>query len=325
MQPLPPSPPELSVTTPVSQAMDTVKRVLFQPFEAGKWLVIGFCAWLACLGEQSFNTGYHFGPIDSGRGGGNLRHELDRIKQYMIENLYWIGPLVAALVLAGLVLWVLFTWLSSRGKFMFLHCVALNTAEVSVPWRKFGRESNSLWVFRLVLGLLGALLTLPLVAVMLVAIFRMAMAGAASAGGIALAAGALLTLILVAVVFALIGKLTTDFVVPLMFLHRTKCLAGWRELRALFSGRIGDLILYVLFQIVLSLAIGLLVLMVVLVTCCLAGCLMALPYLGTVLLLPVLMFQRAYSLHYLAQFGRDFDVFTPAAEAGPGNSGPTRG
>ena len=57
--------------------------------------------------------------------------------------------------------------------------------------------------------------------------------------------------------------------------------------------------------------------MVVLVTCCCAGCLMALPYLGTVLLLPVLVFKRSYSLYFLAQFGPEYDVFPPPPPAPP--------
>jgi len=61
------------------------------------------------------------------------------------------------------------------------------------------------------------------------------------------------------------------------------------------------------------------VLIVVLMTCCIAGCFMAIPYLGTVLLLPVLIFYRAYSLHFLAQFGPEYDVFPPdAASPTPG-------
>jgi len=63
---------------------------------------------------------------------------------------------------------------------------------------------------------------------------------------------------------------------------------------------------------------GMLVVIVVLVTCCIAGCFLAIPYVGTVLLLPVLVFQRAYSLHFLAQFGPAYDVFPPAAAAGGG-------
>ena len=35
------------------------------------------------------------------------------------------------------------------------------------------------------------------------------------------------------------------------------------------------------------------------------------------LLLPVLVFNRAYALHYLAQFGPNYDVFTPPSAPAP--------
>ena len=54
MNPIQPvNPPlEISVTAPVSAALERVKQVLFRPFDLGKWFVIGFCAWLALLGQQ---------------------------------------------------------------------------------------------------------------------------------------------------------------------------------------------------------------------------------------------------------------------------------
>ncbi len=48
-----------------------------------------------------------------------------------------------------LALWVLVVWLSSRGRFKFLHCVALNRAEVQVPG-DLGLTANSLFWFRIV-------------------------------------------------------------------------------------------------------------------------------------------------------------------------------
>ncbi|HLX94273.1 MAG TPA: hypothetical protein VKU37_00855 [Verrucomicrobiae bacterium] len=45
-------PREISVAEPVSPALEQVKRVLFRPFDLGKWFTIGFCAWLAQLGES---------------------------------------------------------------------------------------------------------------------------------------------------------------------------------------------------------------------------------------------------------------------------------
>jgi hypothetical protein len=44
---------------------------------------------------------------------------------------------------------------------------------------------------------------------------------------------------------------------------------------------------------------------------------MAIPYIGTVLLLPVLVFKRSYPLYFLRQFGPGYDVFPPAPSAPP--------
>ena len=233
-----------------------------------------------------------------------------------MNNLDWIVPLAAAVVVIGLGFWLLFLWLNSRGKFMFLHCVALDQAEVSKPWSQFAHEGNSLFLFRLGLGLIGWVLTLPLVVMIAVMIFKMVQRGEPDAVGILGATGLGLVLIAVAVVFAIIHKLTTDFVVPIMFLRRSRCLTAWKELWTLLSARAGQFILYFLFSIVLSMAIGMMVVMIMIATCC-CCCLMLLPYVGTVLLLPVLMFKRCYSLYFLAQFGREYDVFPPAAPPAP--------
>jgi hypothetical protein len=307
---------EINVVEPVSPALERVKRVLFQPFDLGKWFVIGFCAWLACLGEGG-GSGFQVpGGGRHGGGGENFRHAFEHAKDYVLSNLDWIVPLVAAVAVIGLGLWVLVLWLNSRGKFMFLHCVALDQAEVSRPWCQFAHEGNSLFLFRLGLGLIGWVLTLPLAVVIAVIIFRMVQRGEPDVGGILGAAGLGLVLIAVAVVFAIIHKLTTDFVVPIMFLRRSRCLTAWKELWTLLSSHAGQFILYFLFSIVLAMAIGMMVVMVMIVTCCFC-CMMLLPYVGTVALLPVLMFKRCYSLCFLAQFGREYDVFPPAAPPAP--------
>jgi len=70
--------------------------------------------------------------------------------------------------------------------------------------------------------------------------------------------------------------------------------------------------LYILFSIVLAIVVGMLVLLFMLVTCCFC-CLLLVPYLGAVILLPVLIFKRAYPLYYFAQYGPQYDVFPPPA------------
>jgi len=313
IQPVTARPREINVVEPVSPALERVKRVLFQPFDLGKWFVIGFCAWLACLGEGG-GGGFNFQvPVGGGNhGGAEFRHDFEQAKNFVLGNLEWIIPLAAFVVVIGLGLGLLILWLNSRGKFMFLHCVALDRAEVSKPWSQFAHQGNSLFRFRFGLGLIGWVFTMPLVALIIVLIFRMVQRGEPDAGGILGAVGLGLVLIGLAIVFAIIHKLTMDFAVPIMFLRRNRCLQAWRELWTLLSSNAGQFILYFLFSIVLAMAINLMVMVVMIATCCFC-CLMLLPYVGTVLLLPVLMFKRCYSLYFLAQFGREYDVFPPTA------------
>lgn len=314
IQPITTRPKEISVAEPISPALERVKTMLFKPFDLGKWFVIGFCAWLAYLGEGGGTVNFHYNMNfgnHSHENAADFRHGLEQAWSYVLNHLYWIIPVAALVLLLCLALGVLFLWLNCRGKFMFLHCVALDKAEVVEPWNKFEREGNSLFWFRLVLGLIGAVLTLPLLVTIAVLILRMILRGEPDMGGIVTAAGLALAFFAVAIVFAIIKKFTTDFVVPIMFLRGGKCWAAWKEFYGLLSANPGQFTLYILFQIVLSMAIGVLVLLAILLTCCIAGCLMMLPYLGTVVLLPVLVFKRAYPLYYLAQFGPQYDAFPP--------------
>ncbi len=304
---------EMSVTRPVSQAMDHARMILFRPFDLGKWFVIGFGAWLATLGEGGgFPGGFHFGG-PRGHGAHNIRAGLEQARDYVLQNLAWIVPLVSCIILVSFAIWLVVLWLSSRGRFMFLHCVALNTAEVQVPWTKFAAEANSLFLFRLVISLLGLLVVLPLVGGFLAVVLGMALSETVNPVGILLTVGLVLVMTVAGIVLWVIGRLLDDFVVPLQFLRRSGCLDAWRELRRMYQGTLSNLALYLLFRIVLAIVIAIVVIAVVLATCCLAGCLMALPYLGTVFLLPVLVFERAYPLFYLQQFGPDYDLFPPPA------------
>ncbi len=320
MQPISPQSREISVANPISPALERVKAMLFQPFDLGRWFVIGFCAWLAFLGESGGGgLNFHF-PGGGGGHGKGLREGFEQARSFVLDNLYWIVPVAIGVLITAIVWGLVVTWLSSRGKFMFLHCVARNTAEVAQPWTKYSRVGNSLFCFRVVLGLIGLMVCAPVVALAVVLLVGMCSSHNWNGPGILGLIGLGLGLILIAVVFAIIRKLTMDFVVPIMFLRGKKCLDAWREFRELAVPNFGHFLLYLLFQIVLSMVIGMLVLAFVVVTCCFC-CLLLLPYIGTVVMLPVLVFERAYPLYYLAQYGPAYDVFavyeppTPPASA----------
>jgi len=304
----------ISVTEPINLALARVRRILFAPFDLGKWFVIGFCAWLAGLGERGVRGNY---SSNSGSNNHNvdIHRQLEDARDFIRDNLYWLLPVVIAAVTIGIGLWLLFLWLNSRGKFMFLYCVALDRAEVREPWNRFGAAANSLFWFRFVVGLIGMAIVLPLVVLIILSALPMALHDAWNFAGIMAIIALVMCMGLIGVFLFLVRKLTIDFVVPIMFLRQNRCLDAWREFWQLLRTHSGDFVLYLLFQIVIAIVIGVMVVAIVLVTCCIAGCLLVIPYIGTVVFLPFPVFCRSYSLYYLAQFGPAYNVFlaTPPA------------
>ncbi|HUB86322.1 MAG TPA: hypothetical protein VMB22_00405 [Verrucomicrobiae bacterium] len=308
---------EISVVEPVSPALEHVKQMLFKPFDLGKWFVIGFCAWLAQLGESGNSFRGNYSNNNTSGSGASFRQGFDQARDYLAANLYWIIPVAALLIIFCLALGILILWLNCRGKFMFLHCVALNQAEVVAPWKKFASEANRLFWFRLILSLAGMVLTLPLLIIIAVLIVGMVQRGEPDAASIMLAIALAILFLLLAVVFALVQQFTFDFVVPILFLRGGKVTAAWKEFWGLLCARPGLFTLYILFKIVIGMAIGIIVILAILVTCCIAACFLIIPYIGTVLLLPVFVFQRSYSLYFLRQFGPAYDVFPPVVPPAP--------
>jgi hypothetical protein len=60
---------------------------------------------------------------------------------------------------------------------------------------------------------------------------------------------------------------------------------------------------------------GTCILILIPLTCCLLGCALAVPYLGTVALLPMLVFFRLYTVYYLEQFGPEYRIKTDSGFA----------
>jgi len=309
----PEQPNRVSVIDPISPAIERVKAMLFKPFDLGKWFTIGFCAWLAYLGGGG-----------GGGGGGphwNAPHEqrtkiaegVNSAKEYLLDNLCWIIPLIAIVAVVIIGIGLLIAWLNSRGRFMFLHCVATNKSEVKVPWHKFRKHGNSLFLFRMVLCIIGlAIVAVPILGIVLLIITMVTktVPMIASIPGIIIF-GLIIFALLIAL--SLVRKFTFDFVVPIMFLQTASCVAGWREFLAILSVNKAGFALYILFQIVIAIAIGTIVFIGFCIGCCFccASLLLFIPYIGTVILLPLFVFKRAYSLYYLRQFGPGFDVFSP--------------
>lgn len=300
----------LSVVDPISPAIERMKWILFQPFDFGKWLRLGFCAFLMGLAQGGGGGTGNFGG--SGPGGNG---DFDRVTEWIRDHLAIVILVVVAVVLIGMAIGLVLTWLSSRGHFMFLDGVVHNRGAVVAPWHEYRREGNSLFLFRVCMGFLMLGLMLSIGGVCFVVALPDIQAhafGGFAAGAIALGIFSFLASMLT---FGIISVLLADFVVPIMYLRRIPVLAAWREFSAsMLAGNAPLFALYFLMKIAIGMIVGFCAFAALCLTCCLA----AIPYVGSVILLPLSVFGQAYPLYFIEQFGPSWRVFPrPGEPAGP--------
>ncbi|MDO9541237.1 MAG: hypothetical protein Q7J98_02795 [Kiritimatiellia bacterium] len=289
----------ISVVEPVGKALGTVRQVLFSPFNLIKWLGLGVTAWLASLTE-GFTLNFNLAPnnaFDSPAGQ---------------KALAWTQAHLALVISAGigitiviLAVILVMTWASCRGKFMFLDNVLNNRAEIQAPWRRFRRQGNSLFLFSICFGI-AVLAVLAAIGLLLLFVawpditrhnFGINALSAILMG--------VLFLISCGIVVGCLMAFLHDFVIPLMILRACRVMTAWGVFLDLFKAHAGMFMLYLLFRLVLTLVIS----SVVMLVCCLLCCTVLIPYIGTVILLPVIVFWRSYSVHFLEQFGGAYRLF----------------
>lgn len=106
-----------------------------------------------------------------------------------------------------------------------------------------------------------------------------------------------------------ISLFLNDFVVPMMLKHRMRINRGWSKFLALFANHIWSFLVYGLFIFILGIAVVIAVIFFALATCCIGLLLIAIPFMGSIILLPVSYTFRALSVEFLAQFGDEYSLF----------------
>ncbi len=128
--------------------------------------------------------------------------------------------------------------------------------------------------------------------------------------------GALFFFALLFILLAVFVSLVSSFMVPVMYRRRCGAMEAFHAAMGAITAHPRPVILYFLFAIVLWLAIVLVSCLTACVTCCVT----AIPYVGTVILLPLFVFMMSYLLLFVRQFGNDFDPwanFIAVAPAAP--------
>ncbi len=304
---------KIGFSEPLSRGWERMKKALFQPFDLNKWMRLGFTAWLAGLTDCSGGGG--------GNGGGGY-HNADLDEFFRFPGIAWnwlqSHPLWFSLILTGVIMLfvvgIILTWVSSRGKFMFLHNVVHNSHQVSKPWSDYRKEGNSLFFWRFFFGIIVVLLFTGFFIYCFIAAKAMYYGDSPNVVIFWKIAGMVLVFLALIIMVGYISLFLNDFVVPVMYKHRLGINAAWLKFLPLFGKYFYLFIVYGLFILVLWTAAVVVILFIGLFTCCIGLLLLAIPYIGAVILLPVSYTFRALSIEFLAQFGEEFNVFPVSGE-----------
>lgn len=301
---------DIAYIGPLGRGWERMRTILFRPFDFMKWFVLGFTVFLAELTDLG---GW------GGSGGSRIRNEMqgdsfgdvcgrcfDSVEGILAGSI--AATIVTMIIISAVILWVLFLWLSSRGHFMFLDNLVHNRSRVTAPWSEFSRLGNSLFAWRIVYTLICLLAVGPLVAFGIISVIPFAVDSVPGIVGFAS-----LALLGMVVLIFIIGAAYVDFflihiVAPVMYKHRLSSTAAWKKFWPVLKEHMVEFLLYGIFMLILNIALGIAIVVFGMTTCCIGFLILSIPYLGTIILLPVLVAFRGFDLEFLAQFGEDFDL-----------------
>lgn len=299
-------------------ALEHTRRMLFQPFDPGKWFVLGFVIFLAQF--LSSDSGWWGGnrlqeKLGLRRSHGEGMQELQQAARWCVDHGWLILLIVAAGFIVSTIIGVVIQYIGARGHFMFLECVMENKVEVKVPWRNAERPAWTLFLWRVAIFILFFWCFVLLFALPVWGIVRVAADGEFSGIGSLFSLLPFLAIFLpLAMVISLADLLVRDFVTPVMVLHRTDLLGAVEISRALWRGRLGSLVIYLLFRLIISVLAGVVGMTVACLTCCVG----ALPVIYQTITAPLHVFVRSWTLAILEQLGPELQsISTHGAAQAP--------
>jgi hypothetical protein len=300
-----------SAAEALGYAIDRSKQLLF-PLKPEKWFALGFTVFLAQCGENNYNSvqlpNFPLGgssPTPRPTPGTAATAELQRMFEDAVRSVrgelafYVTIAVVSFLVLVALSLFI--TWFSSRAKLMLVESVIWDRVSLGQQWTSSAELGLSLFKCRLLFGLAGFLVATLAIGVGIVTGFSDFQSGNI------FGPQALLGLLLMGLAISLLGfplliatLLLDDFVVPLMVIRNVRVSEAWSICRReVLPGNFGGLFVFYVLRLLLAFGIAIAVLVIRCVTCCIS----AIPYISTVMLLPIFVFWRAFPLYYLEQIG----------------------
>lgn len=285
-----------------------MKQVLFSPFDFGHWLVLGFAAFLADLAEGA-NPMNWAGNFSSDEDWPEIKEDVFGNFSDTTEAVFASAALItliAFLVVLAIAFALLVSWISSRGKFVFLDSCLQGKGHIKKPWAEYRDQGTSLFKFNVVFGLITSIVFIIVVVLAVVLVVPAAETDFEGPVGI-------LTLIFFGIfclIFTLaisfVYSMLENFVVPIMHQRKIGVMEAWRVFNPVLRNHLAEFVLFALLIFVLYMGFVVAIGLVGCLTCCVGFLLFAIPYVSNVALLPVSVGFRFLGPEFLAQFGPEF-------------------
>ena len=262
----------ISAVDTIALAFQHTKRQLVQPFRLWQWTRLAFVGLLAgemgsgggCNVPTSFphqsggsrhlaNSGIG-GPGFGGLGLGDLG--LGSINPAVLAGL------IAVLIVAGLVFWLLLMYVSSVMRFILFDSVLAKECHIRAGWSRRQSEAWKYFLWQLGFGLIVLVAMVVLVGIPALVAFALGWFAQPSEHILGLVLGGIVLFVIFfafMVSAAVIHVLTKDFVVPQMALEGVSAPQGWRRLWPMLQSEQGGYTVYVLMKIVLAIGAGIVI------------------------------------------------------------------
>ena len=312
--------------------------MLFKPFNFVKWVTLGFCVWIAQLGEGGGSGGnFNFSSFKNDHSeknandaflnalnqifngdSGNFFTRTAEQCQITVGILAWICAGVALFIIIIIAIAIATTWLKARFEFILIDNLIYDRTEIVTPWKRFKTPANSAFLWMVLIGFITAAivafsLTFELFTILpwlKSCLARKTLMWPDETTLIILACSVLLSVVLTLFIW-LVNFFFREFVIPVMYWQNLRSLEAWKVFLALLSNNRFTFFKYIILTIVFSVIAGAAILAAGIATCCIGLILLAIPFVGTVLILPVSVFFRLFGLELLAQFGPEYNIPVP--------------
>lgn len=304
----------------LSNAWARMIRILFRPFRIDVWITVGFAAFLSELGNHGGGGNW---------GGKGTYEDKEAFESHVFRPVmdFLTNPHMIAIIIgiAGLLLVLAFVlaWVSCRARFIYLDNVVRERAAFVEPWKRYARQGNSLFLWTLCFGLVVILAVLAATLPFVPRFSHLSHDQIPTMDQLTGFALWFAMLIPIVIATGYVHIWTNHFVVPVMYRHNLSAMDGWSRFWPLLRERAGSFLLYGVVMFLLWFAFAFAYFLAGFLTCCIGFVILALPYIGTLAMLPPLTVFRGVGPEYLRQFGPEWSAWeTPAPAAPPAMPGP---